>query len=91
MSRDLIYRILFQSPLSYELPIGNGKYVNVSNRVLNGFIGGWQINGIYSYTSGLAYNLSIGGDIANTGNSSYERLDVIGNPKLSNPTRNRMV
>jgi hypothetical protein len=75
--------------VSYELPIGTGKYLTVGNGVLNGLVGGWQINGIYSYTSGLAYNLSIGGDIANTGNSSYERLDVIGNPKLSNPIRSK--
>ena len=74
--------------LLYELPVGTGRDFNIDNRLLNGFIGGWQVNGIFSYTSGIPYNLGISSDIANTGNSGGERLDKIGNPKLSNPTRN---
>ena len=71
---------------TYELPVGRGRYVNVGNRGLDALIGGWQVNGIYAYTSGLPYNLTISGDIANTGNSGY-RLNRVGNPKFSNPTR----
>jgi hypothetical protein len=71
---------------TYGLPVGKGQYLNVDSKVLDAFIGGWQINGIYAQTSGLPYNLTISGDIANTGNSGY-RLNRVGNPKLSNPTR----
>jgi hypothetical protein len=71
---------------TYQLPIGKGQSVNVDSKVLNAFIGGWQVNGIYAYTSGLPYNLTISGDIANTGNSGY-RLNRVGDPKLSHPTR----
>lgn len=71
---------------SYELPFGRGKYFDISDRVLNGVVGGWQINGIFSATSGLDYNLTIAGDIANTGNIGYERVDKVGNATLSDPT-----
>jgi hypothetical protein len=71
---------------TYQLPVGRGRYVNVENKGLDALIGGWQVNGIYAYTSGLPYNLTISGDIANTGNSGY-RLNRVGNPRLSNPTR----
>jgi hypothetical protein len=72
----------------YQLPIGRGRYVNIDNRLLDGFVGGWQVNGIFTHTSGLAYNLNVASDIANTGNVGGDRLDKIGNPVLSNPNRN---
>jgi len=73
---------------TYELPIGKGRTLNVTNKVLNAVIAGWQVNGIYAYTSGLPYNLTVSGDIANTGNSGY-RLNRVGNPQLSRPTRSQ--
>ena len=37
----------------YELPFGRGKrFFNNSNKVANGIIGGWQLNGITSVVSG---------------------------------------
>jgi len=46
------------------------------------------LNGILTFTSGLPYNISVCGDIANTGNSScYERPNLVGDPKISNPSR----
>jgi hypothetical protein len=37
----------------YELPIGRGrKFASSSSRVLNGFIGGWDLNGFYTASSG---------------------------------------
>jgi len=43
-----------------------------------------------SFHSGLPFTLGVSGDIANTGNSNnagfYERLNLIGDPHLSNPT-----
>ncbi|MCU1224268.1 MAG: Cna domain protein [Edaphobacter sp.] len=73
---------------TYELPIGKGRALNVNNKVLNAVIAGWQVNGIYANTSGLPYNLTISGDIANTGNSGY-RLNRVGNPQLTRPTRSQ--
>jgi hypothetical protein len=52
--------------------------------------GGWQANSIVGLHSGTPYTLGVACDIANTGNSNnagyYERLNLIGDPHLSNPT-----
>jgi Carboxypeptidase regulatory-like domain len=70
----------------YQLP-----GLKVGNKFLNYAAGNWQLNGIFTATSGVPYDLGISGDIANTGNSGangygYERLNLVGNPNLSNPT-----
>ena len=51
----------------YELPIGRGRKLgNNMNRVLDAFIGGWQVNGTYEWQSGepflLTNNLYFPGD-----------------------------
>lgn len=53
----------------YELPIGRGRLLgNNMNRVLDAFIGGWQINGTYEWQSGepfvLTNNLFFPGDVS---------------------------
>jgi hypothetical protein len=71
----------------YPLPFGKSKRWSSSNRVLNYGIGGWQLNGILTLSSGQPYDIAASGDIANTGNFFYsERPNLVGNPKLSNPT-----
>ena len=52
----------------YELPIGEGKPVRTGNRVADYILGHWQINGIANLRSGTPVNVTIAGDIANTGN-----------------------
>jgi hypothetical protein len=47
------YRPLrFSLAVPYELPIGRGKMVNLSNRFLNTAFGGWLIAGTYQYQIG---------------------------------------
>lgn len=71
----------------YELPVGPGKRLEPSSRVLGFIIGNWQINGIASFHSGVPFKLSVPGDIANTGDSGYERPNYFGGgAALSNPT-----
>lgn len=72
---------------TYDLPIGRGRALTTNNDILDALIGGWQVNGIYAFTSGLPYNLAVSADIANTGNPHTARLDRIGDPHLSHPTR----
>jgi len=73
--------------LAYQLPVGKGRRFNI-NRAANYVFGDWALNGILTFTSGLPYNISVCGDIANTGNSScYERPNLVGDPKISNPSR----
>ncbi len=52
----------------YELPIGRGRLLgNNMNRLLDTFIGGWQLNGTYEWQSGepflLTNNLYFPGDV----------------------------
>jgi len=38
----------------YELPFGRGKKVGSNvNSIVNGFIGGWQVQGVYTYQTGF--------------------------------------
>lgn len=73
----------------YELPFGNGKHFATGNRAADILIGGWQLNTITSARSGQPYNLSVPGDSANTGNTGYLRPNLIGDPTIGNPTRQR--
>jgi len=63
----------------YELPFGKGrKYLNVSHRWADAFIGGWQLNSIWLVTSGepLSFgNVIFNGDLANiaSGGHTVER------------------
>jgi hypothetical protein len=43
----------------YELPFGQGKRFLNQGRILNYFIGGWQLNGITSATSGTPQGVSV--------------------------------
>jgi hypothetical protein len=49
-------------------------------------IGNWQWNGVSNIRSGQPFNLTVAGDVANTGNSGYERPNVVGNWHVNNPT-----
>ena len=64
----------------YELPIGRGRPLFTSmNPILNGFIGGWQVNGIYTFrtgeptTGGLASGLS-SSELNNGGNNRPNQI-----------------
>jgi len=44
----------------YDLPVGRGhKFAGNINPVLNGFIGGWQLNGTLSFSSGRPIQLTL--------------------------------
>jgi hypothetical protein len=71
----------------YKLP-----QLSTDSSALRAAVNNWQIAGIFSAHSGLPYDVGVSGDPTNTGNENcctgygYERLNVVGNPKLSNPT-----
>jgi len=77
----------------YQIPVGPGKRFSPGNRVLTNIVGNWQVNGIVVLRSGRTFNLSVPGDIANTGNTGYMRPDYIGKNwgdwQLDNPTPQR--
>jgi hypothetical protein len=67
----------------YELPFGTGKrFMNTPNPVLNGFLGGWQVNGITTAQTGSPFTpVYSGADTAiNAGPGGSVRPNLIGNP-----------
>lgn len=70
----------------YGLPFGPGKRFQVGNKPINYILGNWQANGMVRLSSGQPYSLTVNGDIANTGNASYMRVNFLGNPAIDNPT-----
>jgi hypothetical protein len=78
---------VFTTNFNYTLPFGAGQKYQTGNKVLDYVVGPWQVNGILLLRSGTPYSLSINGDLANTGNAgTYLRLNLLGDPKVSNPT-----
>jgi Carboxypeptidase regulatory-like domain len=76
--------------LNYEIPFGQGRQFDSSNKIVNYIVGNWQINSIFLGRSGQNFSVTSSGDIANTGNASsspYERANLIGTPHLSNPSK----
>jgi len=58
----------------YELPIGSGRSMSISNAVLNAVAGNWGVNGIFTARSGQPFHGVASAQIANTGNN-FERPD----------------
>lgn len=61
----------------YEMPFGTGKYfLGGANRAVNAFVGGWQLNGVWEFTSGQPLdfgNVLFVGDASKLALSSNER------------------
>ena len=72
----------------YDLPVGKGKMLGISNSVLNGFVGGWQMSANTTIQSGVPQTLSSGGNIAGTNNPVNDRPSYtgVGNGYLSTHT-----
>jgi hypothetical protein len=68
----------------YELPFGPGKSM-LQHGIGAAILGGWRTSGIYSYSSGLPFTVSAGGNYS-TALSAYGGLtslpNMIGSPKL---------
>ena len=80
---------IFSAAWVYALPFGKDKMASGS-RVVNALIGGWNLNGVLSFNSGIPFDVGSGKDIAQTGNYNYgngygyERANLVGNPYPSN-------
>jgi hypothetical protein len=80
----------FVTSVLYDLPVGKGRGLNVTNPFLNAAVGGWQLGGVWTSQTGLPQVISIGGvDRSNTG-VGYDRPIATGsNPYIGNPTPSR--
>jgi hypothetical protein len=74
----------------WELPIGKGKRLNIQNAVLDGIAGGWQVNGITNFRSGMPYTIVTTNDIANVGTGN-QRANATGTtPAKLDPRTNNL-
>lgn len=66
----------------YQLPFGTGRRFGSNfNRFENAVLGGWEVTGIVSATSGSPFTATLEGDIANIGARSIsQRPNLVGNP-----------
>ncbi|MBL8174199.1 MAG: carboxypeptidase regulatory-like domain-containing protein [Bryobacterales bacterium] len=73
----------------YQLPFGRGQRVAAqAGRLADGLIGGWQLQGILIFRSGVPYTVTMARDVANTGVGG-QRPNRLSTGKLDNPTLER--
>jgi hypothetical protein len=75
----------------YEIPVGRGKRIDPRNPLVRGVVGGWQVNGIANFRSGMPYTVSTANDVANVGSGS-QRANVTGvAPRKLDPRTNGLL
>jgi carboxypeptidase family protein len=74
---DIRHRLVFSA--NYELP-----FFRSADGVAHAVLGGWQVNGVAIYQTGLPYTVTNGTARSNTGGG--DRPNQIGDPELDNPT-----
>ncbi len=75
---------VFQFSHVYELPFGRGKKIGGNwNAIVNGFLGGWQVNGIWTVDSGRPLVASLMGGLSLPTYGS-QRPDLTGRPEKNN-------
>jgi hypothetical protein len=68
----------------YELPFGNGRrWMSEGNSLLQGIVGGWQLSGITTLTTGRPFTVNLQTGVNNGAPSWPNR---IGSGQLENPT-----
>lgn len=74
----------------YKLPFGKGQAWNIDNRILDGFVGGWSVNGNYQVQSGTPIAFGGFGFTGNAnGQASNDIYYVGGDIAIDNPTVDR--
>jgi hypothetical protein len=75
----------FSFSFGYELPFGKGKPLFNTNRLANGVLGGWQLQGIMLFRSGVPFTVGMSRDVANTGVGG-QRPNRLASGKAEHPT-----
>jgi hypothetical protein len=82
---------LFASSVVYDLPFGRGKmFAGGVNKFTNVIIGGWQVNGIFTYATGVPFLVpSYDNGTTSSGLLTFsQRPNIVGNPVGPNHTLN---
>ena len=84
-----VRRFVFNFTHVYELPFGKDHhFLSGASRLTDALVGGWQLSGVWLYESGIPFTpsyLDCGKDV-DTGPC---RPNLVGDPGLSNPTRDQ--
>jgi hypothetical protein len=74
----------------YNLPFGNGeKYAGNATGVKNAVVGGWQVNGIYTWQRGFPITITAA-DLGGLNDTfGTNRADLVGDPSLDKRTVDR--
>jgi hypothetical protein len=70
---------------AYELPFGQGKPF-LSGGIGAKVFGGWSIGGVLSLQGGVPFTVTASNDSLNGNSPLSNRVNVVGNPTVSNPT-----
>ena len=71
---DFNQKFRFVNSMSYTLPIGKGKrFLTDLHGVGNALLGGWELQGIQSFTSGVPYTITASIAESNTNGEAEER------------------
>lgn len=69
----------FEGSFMWQLPYGRGQRWSSSNRMVNGLIGGWALNGIVTLQGGLPFTPSLNTNTANTSGAARPNRIANGN------------
>ncbi len=76
---------------TYQLPVGRGKALGETwNRGVNAVIGGWQVNGIYSYQTGFPISVTAQNTCTNCGINTLRPNNNGQSAKLEGPVSQRL-
>jgi len=76
---------------TYQLPIGRGKSLGSSwNRAVDALLGGWQMNGIYTYQTGFPLSVTASNTCTNCGINTLRPNNNGQSAELSGPVSQRL-
>lgn len=82
------HRHRLSASVIYDLPFGRGKsFLGNVPALLDKIVGGWSLNGIYTYQTGLPMTVKFNGDFFGSGTDNA-RPDLVCNPNLASDERN---
>ena len=73
---------------SYDLPFGPGKS-HLNQGFASVVLGGWSLGGVVSLNGGVPFGVTSGGDSLNGNSPLNGRVDIVGDPSVSDPHPDR--
>jgi hypothetical protein len=65
----------FTWALTYDLPVGRGRALNTENKIVNAIVGGWSVNTLFSWGTGVP--IIVSGSFPNQSQFFSQRPDLV--------------